>query len=85
MASGNVGTAAAGDQHSAPDPHHSHNCTCPGSCCSAAALAALGAQPSLAQFTEFTEAPSAFERSVPREWTDFVLPFRTPPPQATSA
>jgi hypothetical protein len=80
--SGDASAAPEKDSNRPTQPanHHSCDCSCPGSCCWAPALVANARAPQLASVERFREHTSVFVRSVGRMWTDFVLPFPTPPP-----
>jgi hypothetical protein len=66
--------------HGGGDQHSTHQCTCPGSCCSAPIVAAPQEAPlaAVVSVAATTAAPREGERQA--VWLDFVLPFATAPP-----
>jgi hypothetical protein len=86
MADAHAGHAShvMGGEH-APADHHAHHCTCPGSCCSVAVLSVPVAGSHAVFVAQIaTERPSPTLPTL-ANWTDFVLPFATAPPSATTA
>jgi hypothetical protein len=78
-------SAAAGDADGTPAEHHSHQCTCPGSCCGASVLATPYAAARLQIVVVVAQTPRLTGNQYRASWTDFVLPFATAPPQPSLA